>query len=214
MKTVNCWWENFPQERYWLAGQPLDERRDLLEVPDESRKDVASWVSNLVAYLPPRDVIFHFDRSAHAITSWSRAKSPPQRRELGWSFGGDREASRRATWEVKLRDRRMLDAPITVEEIARVQWDLFPALRALEDRVGDPIYYPFALGSPDETHMLPGRFFKLPALFVESFPALSAAASASPAAKSGPARAGASSWWEALEGFLTEHPKEAAPRAR
>ena len=107
----------------------------------------------------------------------------------------------------------MLHAPITAEEIARVQWDLFPALRALEDRVGDPIYYPFAMGSPHETHMLPGRFFKLPALFVESFPALSAAASAPHATKSGRSRRRASSWWEVLEGFLAERPK-AATRAR
>jgi hypothetical protein len=49
-------------------------------------------------------------------------------------------------------------------------------LRALEDEVGDPLYYPFEMGNREATRPLPGYVFKLPAVFVRAFPELASAA--------------------------------------
>jgi hypothetical protein len=76
------------------------------------------------------------------------------------------------SWAIRLERSAPLDRVVHCDEIARIQWDLFPALRALEDKVGEPIYYPFAMDSASDTRLLAGYVFKLPVLFVECFPAL------------------------------------------
>jgi hypothetical protein len=73
---------------------------------------------------------------------------------------------------IDLEPTTALDTRVPIGEIARVQWEIFPELRALEDRVGDPLYYPFAMSGATESFLLPGHVFKLPALFVEHFSAL------------------------------------------
>jgi hypothetical protein len=221
VNNVNSWWSGLPQERFWLTVAPEEGTHDVLVVPEGSRTGPASWVNMLPACLAERDVLFHFDPEVQAITSWSRAKGPGARKEPGWTLGGgvDRESrARRSRWMVGLRGRKALESPVPIEEVARVQWDLFPALRALEEKYGDPLYYPFAMGSPDETHPLPCHVFKLPALFVDSFAPLASVARATrPAhqAKGIQAKVAgrAASWWDAVEDFLTERPRE-APRAR
>ena len=62
-----------------------------------------------------------------------------------------------------------LHVGVPLTEVARVQWELFPALRALEDRSGGPLYYPFELGMKEITRPLSGYVFKLPAVFVQGF---------------------------------------------
>jgi hypothetical protein len=65
-----------------------------------------------------------------------------------------------------------LPRTLSLEEIAERQGGLVDELMALEEEVGDPLYYPFEIGTPNATRPLPGYLFKLPALFVASFPQL------------------------------------------
>jgi hypothetical protein len=76
------------------------------------------------------------------------------------------------SWVVDLHPFTPLEAAVALPDIARVQWSLFPELRALEDRVGEPLYYPFEMGSRDATRPLSGYVFKLPAVFIQAFPEL------------------------------------------
>src|SRR5262245_46886327 len=213
MHEVNCWWADRPNERFWLVVARQDEMKDVLVVPEESPNDVASWVSQLPAYLPRRDVVFQYDAERQAITAWSRARGPASRQEAGRS-GDDarRSRSRRASWLIKLHGWRLLHTPVAIDEIARIQWGLFPALRALEDKVGDPLYYPFAMGSPMETHPLPGRMFKLPAMFVEHFAPLSEVARETRTAEPSAAARRVASWWAGLDDFLADRPRTARAR--
>jgi hypothetical protein len=87
-----------------------------------------------------------------------------------------------------------------------------PALQALEDRVGDPLYYPFALGNPEQTRPMPGKVFKLPSVFVEQFESLSDVARETRAAEAMPSARRGDSWWSALDGLLEERPKVARAR--
>ena len=122
--------------------------------------------------------MFHFDETRQAIVAWSTSRGRVRTRRLVWrddrlmpvSANG---ASRTLlSWTIALERPTLLDSPVRLDEIARIQWDLFPALRSLEDAVGEPLYYPFAMGRPTETRLMPGRVFKLPALLVEAVPAL------------------------------------------
>jgi hypothetical protein len=76
------------------------------------------------------------------------------------------------SWVIELERATALDNNVPFDQIARIQSEQFPALRAFEDEVGGPLDYPFAIGDPSETRLLAGHVFKLPALFVEWFPPL------------------------------------------
>jgi len=202
MNTVNSWWANMPNERFWLVVARLDEMKDVLVIPEEHSSGVAGWVSQLPGYVPRRDVVFQFDPDSHAIAAWSRAKGPATRQD-----GGRQERNgqaHRASWLLKLHGWRLLHTPVKADEIARVQYELFPALRTLEERVGDPLYYPFAMGSPTETHALPGRFFKLPAMFVEQVASLDGVARDTRTTEHDTTSHRAASWWSALDGLLED----------
>lgn len=215
MDTVNSWWADMPNERFWLVVARLDEMKDVLVIPEEHPSGVAGWVGQLPAYVPRRDVVFQYDPESDAIAAWSRAKGPATRQEPGRFLprGHERNGhSRRASWLLKLHGWRLLHTPVSADEIARVQYELFPALRTLEERVGDPLYYPFAMGNPTETHALPGRFFKLPALFVEQFASLGGVAHETRTAEHDTAPHRAASWWAALDGLLEDRPKTVRAR--
>ncbi|HET9328370.1 MAG TPA: hypothetical protein VFQ05_16510 [Candidatus Eisenbacteria bacterium] len=209
MNTVNNWWANMPNERFWLVVARPDEMKDVLVIPEESSQDVAAWVNQLPAYIPRRDVVFQYDSESRGIVAWSRARGPGARQEPGRSNGH----SHRASWLVKVHGWRLLHTPVSIDEIAREQYDFFPALRTLEEEVGDPLYYPFAMGSPTETHPLPGKLFKLPAMFVEQFSPLTAVADETRTAEHGAnLRQRTASWWGTLEDFMQDRPRTARAR--
>ena len=215
MNTVNRWWADMPNERFWLVVARLDEMKDVLVIPEEHSSGVAGWVSQLPAYVPRRDVVFQYDVESQAIAAWSRAKGPATRQDAARPRSGRHEGddhSRRASWLLKLHGWRLLHTPVMAEEIARVQYDLFPELRSLEEEVGDPLYYPFAMGNPAKTHPVPGRFFKLPAVFVERFASLGAVGRETRTAEHVTTPHRAASWWAALDGFLEDRPKTARAR--
>src|SRR4030095_1382419 len=143
MNTVNSWWVDMPNERFWLVVARLDAMKDVLVIPGEDTHDVTAWVAQPPGYIPRGDVVFQYDPDSNAIVAWSRARGPARRQEPGWSISGGLERnghSRRASWLIKLHGWRLLQEPVAADEIARVQYDFFPALQSLEEKVGDPLY--------------------------------------------------------------------------
>jgi hypothetical protein len=65
-----------------------------------------------------------------------------------------------------------IEPKVTLAQIAHTQWTLFPMLRALEDRVGEPLYYPFTFEGPQLATLQSGHVFKLPRALVEAIPSL------------------------------------------
>lgn len=125
-----------------------------------------------MAHVRHGDVVFHYDASQSAIAGWSTAQTRATKSVAPWrTESGVRQID---VWDVPLRDFTPLPAPVSTSRIAAVQYDLFPALRDLEDRAGE-LYYPFEMGPPDDTRPLDGFVFKLPAVFVAGFPELVAA---------------------------------------
>jgi hypothetical protein len=136
----------------------------------------------LIQFVRSGDTIFHFDRACKAIVAHSTSTGRARRCTLAWSKPArfahlnPAVAEPMPSWSVDLEPASALDDVLTIAQIARLQSELFPDLRDLEDAVGAPIYYPFEMGSEAGTHLLAGQVFKIPALFVAACPALARAA--------------------------------------
>ena len=178
MEGVNNWWEEIPGERFWLGITNRDHKRDVLAMPCGNERHTPRQFHPLITKVRDGDVVFHYDEAGQAIVAWSTSRGRPRKRPLLWSgpphdrdFKGD-QARPLLSWTIELAGSTRLDDVVPLDEIARIQWDLFPALRAFEDEVGGPLYYPFAMDGPSSTRLLAGYVFKLPVLFVECFPAM------------------------------------------
>jgi hypothetical protein len=176
MEGINTWWEEMVGERFWLGIARRDGKSEVLAAP--YGRGAPGWTRPQITHVKDGDAVFHYDEARRAIVAWSTSRGRARKRRLDWSRGGQGQHPEDAppgllpSWTIGLEGSTPLDNVVPLDEIARIQWDLFPALRAFEDKVGEPLYYPFAMGSPTDTHLLPGYVFKLPALFVEQFPAL------------------------------------------
>ncbi len=171
---INAWWERMPGERYWLDVAQRDGRAELLAAPRGDGKCAASWTRRLITYVRAGDIVFRYDPSQCSITGWSSVHGRIEKRDLSWplaaeSAGSGPGSERLPSWGIRLQQPVWLHPGVPLTEVARVQWALFPALRALEDRSGGPLYYPFEMGMRDTTRPLSGYVFKLPAVFVQSF---------------------------------------------
>lgn len=181
MDTINAWWERVPGEHYWLDVTGRDGRYELLAAPRGHGRSAAAWTHRLITHVRGGDVVFHYDASREAVVAWSIAHGRVGKRDLWWpppadAPGDAADGHRSPSWSIRLRQSTELEPVVSLSAIARIQWGLFPSLRALEDAVGFPLYYPFEMGDRESTRPLPGFVFRLPAVFVQAFPDLAGAA--------------------------------------
>lgn len=178
MTCIHEWWKSMAGERFWLGVPGHDERCEVLATSRGPWREDPNPIEPLVTRVNDGDAVFLFDEAREAIVAWSIARGRVRKRNLFWQEGArsphpdSAEPTLQSSWSIALSRSTPLAAPVTLAEIARVQWDLFPALRALEDDVGEPLYYPFSMGNRHASSLLPGGVFKLPALFVENFDSL------------------------------------------
>lgn len=173
--VVNAWWEHVPGERYWLDVTEREGRDEHLASPRPTGRRGDSWITRMITHVRDGDVVFHYDSPQRAIAAWSISHGRVETRRLAWASPvtpGAAGEQAVPSWSIRLRDSERLDEPVSLHEIARVQWDLFPSLRALEDEAGTALHYPFEMGDREATRPIPGYVFKLPAVFVHSFPEL------------------------------------------
>lgn len=181
MDPIHTWWSAMPGERYWLGITRRDAAGEWLVAPRSSGRHARTTGQFLITYVRDGDAVFHFDAVQQAIVAWSVARGRAQKQLAGGfppamtEWGEATAPVARPSWMLKLEDTVPLVPAVTMGEIARVQWALFPALRAFEDRVGEPLSYPFTIGNPISTRLLPGYVFKLPEIFVRALPNLAAA---------------------------------------
>ena len=178
---INAWWKRVPRERYWLDATNRNDRDTLLAAPQGTGRGSRAWTHQLIKHVEDGDVVFHYEAGEQAIVAWSTAQGHVERKELSWPLpegcaGEDVTHQIQPSWAIRLRQPTRLEAVVSLSEIARSQWELFPSLRALEDEVGDPLYYPFDMGNREVTRLLSGYLFKLPAILVQGVPALASAA--------------------------------------
>lgn len=169
---INTWWKRLPGERYWLDATTRDGRGELLAAPRGDRRSAGSWTHRLITHVRNEDIVFRYDASQGGITGWSSARGRVRKQDVSWpiSAGHGAGSQQLPSWGIDLSQSVQLGAGVSLTEVAQVQWELFPAMRALEDTSDGPLYFPFEMGRRDMTRPLAGYVFKLPAVFVQGFP--------------------------------------------
>ena len=174
-EAIHAWWEGRPEERYWLDITRRPDRDKFLAAPRGEGANASGWSHRLITCVRSGDVVFHYDAAQAGIVGASVAHGRVGKGKLGWpvSSGSDGEEIRKMrSWRIALRHSTLLESVVPLREIAQIQWSLFPALRSLEDEVGDPLYYPFEMGNREDTRPLAGYVLKLPAILVREIPGL------------------------------------------
>lgn len=71
--VINRWWEDQPEESFWLE---ITEREDLgadLHAPQTNESGKDYWSYSLVCEVQDGDVVFHYSKRDRTISLWSRA---------------------------------------------------------------------------------------------------------------------------------------------
>lgn len=61
--SVNAWWEDAPEERYWMIAPSRGHVGDALTAPKAAAARRFEWSHELVAYAQPGDTLFVWDRT-------------------------------------------------------------------------------------------------------------------------------------------------------
>jgi hypothetical protein len=107
------WWEDDPDERYWLEITDRDDLGVDLHAPAERERGGGYWSYSFVRAVEQGDVVLHYRaRPVNAITHWSRAVGDPYPDEVYWGAHG--QASGRGPVQPYWRPgwRLGLDGPI------------------------------------------------------------------------------------------------------
>ncbi len=140
-----------------------------------------NWTYALVREVEDGDVVFHYEKSEHAITSWSRAAGGWWADEIVW--GTPRSTSSRgpvAPYERPglchgLHGPFPLSEPLALGELRAAEGAIRTALDAVEAAYDGTLYLPFQLRD-DGLRAFQGYLAKMPVEIVRALPKLAAAA--------------------------------------
>src|SRR5205085_653813 len=116
-------WYGNPNEIYWLE---ITDRPDIgidLHCPQEDAAGHASPGYSLINEVNRNDIVFHYDRNARAIPSWSRAVGDVVERPTVWlSHRGETRrrvgvAVEQPGWYLDLEGPFPLVSPVTLGEL-------------------------------------------------------------------------------------------------
>ena len=193
---INDWWPDDPQQRFWLE---ITDRPDIgidLHCPQRDATGNRTPGYSLIWFVQVNDIVFHYDKNAHAITGWSRAAGPVTEAPTVWL--SHRGSTRRRLhqeraqpgWWLDLDGPFLLAPPLTLAQIRASAPQLRTVLEALHSEHPGSLYFPFSFYGGTEPRPQQPYLNKLPMEFVALFPALAIAArQASPEAEDDGARA-------------------------
>jgi hypothetical protein len=190
---VNQWWAGDPRQRFWLE---ITDRPDIgvdLHCPQRDASGHRTPGYSLIWWVQAGDVVFHYDKNQHAITAWSRAAGGVTEAPTVWLShrGATRRRLQQARaqpgWWLDLDGPFPLDPRVTLAHIRERAPGIRAVLDALRSSHPGSLYFPFSFYGGTEPRPQQPYLNKLPAEFVELFPALAAAAGqVSPAAQAPP----------------------------
>ena len=76
--TINDWWRDRPEERYWMIAPSRGNVGDALSAPKASDDRRFEWSHELVGFTEPGDTLFVWDRTlpVPGIGAWGRVLGP------------------------------------------------------------------------------------------------------------------------------------------
>jgi hypothetical protein len=190
--SINRWWHKASGEIYWLeiTGRP-DIGADL-KAPQRDDSGEEYWSYALVTLVSPGDIVFHYDRNAHAIVSWSRAVGVAWDEDIVWAARG---TSARGTgtkpysrpgWKLGLTDHGLIVPAVPLQSIQQRRDDVLAVEERLVAEYGGPAYMPFVRYGPS-MRAQQGYLTKFPREMVGWFAPLAVAAATAVATAPTPA---------------------------
>lgn len=155
--TVNDWWRDRTEERYWMIAPSRGEVGDALRAPKASSDRRFEWSHELVGFTEPGDTLFVWDRTLPipGIAAWGRVLGP-----LGEEMTA-RRGRQMVHWRMPVSDTLRLAAPITVAGLRRIGGDIVSIRDSVEKSTDGPVYFPF-IGSAENLTPAPAYLSKVP----------------------------------------------------
>lgn len=155
--TIDPWWREHPEERYWMIAPSRGVVGDALSAPKARVGRRFEWSHELVAFTEPGDTLFVWDRTGPApgIAAWGRVLGP-----LGEETRARRGAELRH-WRMPISDTLRLASPITLAQLRRVGAEIVAVRDRVEQVTLGPVYFPF-IGSAQTLAPAPAYLTKMP----------------------------------------------------
>ncbi len=155
--SVNAWWQELPEERYWMIAPSRGIVGDALTAPQPRDEHRFEWSHELVRFTEPRDTLFVWDRMlpVPGLGAWGRVLGP-----LGEETRA-RRGEEIAHWRMPVSDTLRLATPITLPALRRIGGEITAIRERLEESVDGPIYFPF-IGSAQTLAPAPAYLTKMP----------------------------------------------------
>lgn len=175
MSELHRWWRGRSDELFWLEVTRRTDLGENLKAPQTNEHGQEFWSYALLKEVREGDVIFHYDGIAQAIVAGSRAVGTYWEDEVFWAARG---ASARAAnvvphhrpgWYLGLEHFQRLPEKVSLDLIRKSTSAVQSMKNALGQEVGEPLYFPFELGSSRPLRPMQGYLFKLPRAFVDFF---------------------------------------------
>lgn len=177
--AINMWWADDPAERFWME---ITNREDLggdLKAPQVDDSGRPHWTYNLVQYVRDGDTVLHWQkrRDSSGIVGYSIAAGACYASTIEWksrgTYGRERSASgAEPSWMCDLAEYRLLDAPVTQDEIRHIEPELRAVYASLRRAYRGPLYFPFAFSDRRPVRTAQGYLVKVPRAVIDVMPQL------------------------------------------
>ena len=161
--TLNHWWSERPDEKYWMVAPPKGELGPALMAPRHSPDGRRlEWTHEIVSLVEPGDTVFVWDRSAPqpAIIGWARALGP-RRVELRPRLVRGRETAPLPQWVMPVSDTLPLAQPIDLAALRKIGSDIVALRDELAASADGAVYFPF-IGGAQTLAPAPGYAMNFP----------------------------------------------------
>ena len=154
---INAWWDDRPEERYWMIAPSRGIVGDALVAPRSREEARFEWSHELVSRTAPGDTLFVWDRTlaVPGIGAWGRVLGP-----LGVQTR-TRRGEELEHWRMPMSDTLRLATPITLPALRRIGGEIVAVRDEVESWTDGPVYFPF-IGAPETLVPAPGYLTKLP----------------------------------------------------
>jgi hypothetical protein len=155
--TINDWWRDRPEERYWMIAPSRGIVGEALSAPKASDDRRFEWSHELVGFTEPGDTLFVWDRTlaTPGIAAWGRVLGP-----LGEQVAV-RHGEEMPHWRMPVSDTLRLAAPITLTSLRRIGGEIVSIRDDVEALTPGPVYFPF-IGAADHLVPAPAYISKVP----------------------------------------------------
>ena len=157
--TINDWWRDRPEERYWMIAPSRGIVGDALSAPKASDDRRFEWSHELVGFTEPGDTLFVWDRTLRCAGDrrvGSRARAARR--------GDAAPAAARSMphWRMPVSDTLRLAAPITLSALRRIGGEIVAVRDDVEAFDRRPRVLPVHRRRPTRSRRRPRTCRKVP----------------------------------------------------